>query len=290
MPGPRSIAGPVAASTLTRQLIAGQRRLGRVLGVFPSAVYAEFATEAGSELVAVETADGLRLPRAATLAAPSSAAPLRTVRAGDDAHVGEGGLEVGPLAFDVVRWWSPRRPRPVSTPAFDAARLSAVSLLLPPLPPELEERLGSLTRTLAAGEGSDVQDAATALLGLGVGLTPQGDDVLAGLLVTLVAAPATRPLADRLGDAVKRAASRTTTLSAALLRDAADGFAVPAVVDLVDVLHEPDHLGAATTDGALADIVVRLLNVGHTSGAALAHGALAAARLQGATPARPEVA
>jgi Protein of unknown function (DUF2877) len=279
MPAPRSIARPVAASTLTRQLIAGPRRLGRVLGVFPSAVYVEFATEAASELVAVETADGLRLPRAATLAAPSSTAPLRSVRAGDDAHVGEGGLEVGPLTFDVVRWWSPRRPRPVSTPAYDATRLNAVSLLLPPLPPELEERLGSLTRALAAGERTDVQDATTALLGLGVGLTPQGDDVLAGLLVTLVAAPVTLPLASRLGDAVNRAASRTTTLSAALLRDAAGGFAVPAVVDLVDVLHEADHAGAATTHGPLADVVVRLLAVGHTSGAALAQGALAAARL-----------
>ena len=121
------------------------------------------------------------------------------------------------------------------------------------------------------------------MIGLGPGLTPQGDDVLAGLLVTLAAAPATQLLAGRLGAAVSRAASRTTTLSAALLRDAADGFAVPAVVDLVDVLHEIDA-GGPTTHGALADVVVRLLAVGHTSGAALAHGAVAAARLHAATP------
>jgi hypothetical protein len=283
MPAPRSSAGRVAASTLTRALIAGPRQGGRVLGVFPSAVYFEFATETGSELLAVETADGLRLPRAATLAAPSSARPLQTVRAGDDAHVGEGRIEVGPLAFDVVRWWSPRRPRNVATLAYDAARLNAVSWLLPPLPPELDERLRSLMRALAAGAGSDVQDAATAMLGLGPGLTPQGDDVLAGLLVTLVAAPATRPLASQLGGAVTRAAGRTTTLSAALLRDAADGFAVPAFVDLVDVLNDVDQAGGPGAQRRLADIVVRLLAVGHTSGAALAHGAVAAARLPEAT-------
>jgi hypothetical protein len=279
MPAPRG----VAASTLTQELIAGPRRRGRVLGVFPSAVYVEFATETGSELLAVETADGLRLPRSATLAAPSSTQPLQMVRAGDDANVGEGRLEVGPLAFEVVRWWSPRRPRTVATPAYDAARLSAVSLLLPPLPTELDERLGALTRALAAGAGTDLRVAAAAMIGLGPGLTPQGDDVLAGLLVTLVAAPATRPLAGRLADAVSRTAGRTTSLSAALLRDAADGFAVPAVVDLVDVLHEVDDGGGSTTHGPLADVVVRLLAVGHTSGAALAHGAVAAARLHAAT-------
>jgi Protein of unknown function (DUF2877) len=81
-------------------------------------------------------------------------------------------------------------------------------------------------------------------------------------------------------------ATRTTSISAALLRDAADGFAVPALVDLVDALQEADHVGKPTTDTALADVVGRLLAVGHTSGAALGHGAVAAARLHAATSAR----
>ena len=214
---------------------------GQVLGVFPTAVYVGFTADEGSELVAVETADGLRLPRAVTLAAASSARPLRAVRAGDDAHVGEGRLDVGPLALDVVRWWSPRRPGTVTTSTstgYDDARLDAVSRLLPALPADLEDRLGSLTRALEDSGSADLPDAVTALLGLGAGLTPQGDDVLAGLLVGLAAVPRASPLARRLGDVVTGlAASRTTTLSAALLRDAADGFAVPALVDLVDGLH-----------------------------------------------------
>jgi hypothetical protein len=279
MPAAQSTPERVAASTRARALIAGPRREGSVLGVFPSAVYVEFGAEAVSDFLAVETADGLGLPRAATLAAPSSARPLRAVRAGDAAHVGGGRLEVGPLAFEVVRWWSPRRPRAVEDPSYDAVLLGVVARLLPPLPEELDERLRSLTNALAAGHGTDLQDAATALLGLGAGLTPQGDDMLAGLLVTLAAAPATRPLARRLGAAAGQAASHTTTLSAALLRDAADGFGVPALVDLVDALDEVCHEAGPTTHRALGEVVVRLLAVGHTSGAALAHGAVAAARL-----------
>lgn len=284
----RSLAGRVAASTRTRRLITGPRRSGRVLGVFPTAVYvavdaergADGAPQGGIELVAVETADGLGLPSAATLAALSSTRPLQAVRAGDAAHVGEGRLDIGPLAFDVVRWWSPRRPRAVENETYDDARLIAVSQLLPALPAELDDRLRTLTSALTTAIDADVQDAATALLGLGPGLTPEGDDVLAGVLVTLMARPATRPLAQRLGDIVASLAeSRTTTLSAGLLRDAADGFAVPALVDFVNALHEVDpHAGGSTTRRPLTEVVVRLLAVGHTSGAALAHGAVATAR------------
>jgi hypothetical protein len=292
MPERRSGAAPVAASTRARRLVAGPRRTGTVLGVFPTAVYVGFSADEGSELLALETADGVRLPRAVTLAAVSGARPLQAVRAGDEALVGECHLDVGPLAFDVVRWWLPRRPRTVISTGsigYDDARLDAVSRLLPPLPTELEDRLGSLTWSLEAAGPAEVQDAVTALLGLGAGLTPEGDDLLAGVLVGLAAVPQMRPLARHLGDLVTGlAATRTTTLSAALLRDAADGFAVPALVDVVDGLHEVDRTGRTTARRTLADAVVRLLAVGHTSGAALAHGAVAAARLHRAVPSRGE--
>jgi hypothetical protein len=281
MPPPPRITRRVAASTRTRQLIAGELSLGRVLGVFPSAVYVEFATEAGPDLLAVETADGLRLPRAATLSAPSSERPLAAVRVGDDAQSGDGRLEIGPLAFDVVRWWSPQRPRPVPTLAYDEARLTEVSRLLPSLPPDLFDRLASLTTALVSARAGDVAESVTGLLGLGPGLTPQGDDVLAGLLVTLSTVADLQPLTQQLRDAVaSQAAHRTTTLSAALLLDASDGYAVPALVDLVNALFERDEgAGGTSTQQRLADVVVRLLAVGHTSGAALAQGAVAAARL-----------
>src|SRR5262249_13546495 len=61
----------------------------------------------------------------------------------------------------------------------------------------------------------------TDLLGRGPGLTPAGDDVLAGLLAGRAAyGPDDRALAD---DICALAPSRTTALSAALLRHAARG-------------------------------------------------------------------
>jgi Protein of unknown function (DUF2877) len=292
MPARRSHAGRVAASTRARHLVAGPRRAGTVLGVFPTAVYVGFPAGAGSELVVVETADGLGLPSAATLASASNEDPFRAVHAGDEAHVGDGRLDVGSLALDIVRWWSPRPPRTITSPAYGDAPLTDVLRLLPALPYDLENRLALLMTSLAAADAAGLAAATTALLGLGAGLTPQGDDVLAGLLVTLHAALATRRLARRFGDLVtSQAATRTTSLSAALLRDAADGFAVPALVDFVDALYEigpADRAGRPTTHRTLADVAVPLLAVGHTSGAALAHGALAAARLHTRMPGHEE--
>jgi uncharacterized protein DUF2877 len=283
MPAVRSQARRVAASTRTRHLVAGPRRAATVLGVFPTAVYVGFPAGEDDDLAVVETADGLGLPRAATLAATSAEGPLRSVRAGDNASVGEGRLDLGTLALDVVRWWSPRAPRTSAT--YDDALLRSVLRLMPALPTELEDRLGALARALEAGAAADLPDAVIALLGLGAGLTPEGDDVLAGLLVGLAAVPRVSPLARRLGDIVTDlASSRTTTLSAALLRDAAAGFAVPALVDFVEGLPETDRADQTTTRRTLADVVVRLLAVGHTSGAALAHGAVVAARVSAAAP------
>src|SRR5262249_58187285 len=71
-------------------------------------------------------------------------------------------------------------------------------------------------------------------LGRGPGLTPQGDDVLAGYLAGAaaygIAADDVRALVD------SEAATRTTTLSAALLRHAAVGEAIPQVGGLLDAL------------------------------------------------------
>ena len=107
------------------------------------------------------------------------------------------------------------------------------------------------------------------LLGLGPGLTPAGDDLLAGLLVGLSARP---DLRDPLAAAVQRhAPARTTWLSAELLRLAAAGLAAPAVVAVADAL--AGHGG----DDALPRALPALLAVGHTSGPALARGLLLAA-------------
>ena len=272
-----------AASSALRGALTADERAGRVLGVFPSAVYVAL----GDDLVALETYDALRLPCAVVLPARTVDHPFTRVRPGDRVLAYDAELTVGPLTVEVVRWWRPRRPR--TTDAYDVARLSRLDASLPDLSPSIAGPLAALHRALATG--ADLAPSARGLLGLGAGLTPEGDDVLAGLLVTLQSRRPTRPLARRLGEAVMAlAGSRTTTVSAALLRHAADGYATPRLVDVVDALggevSDKEVSDSEVSDGALRDGVVRLLAVGHTSGAALGHGILSASRLHPATPAR----
>jgi len=229
---------PGAAPTSRRRLLTGNPVAGRVVATFGTCAYADL----GGELVAVETSGGLRLPCSVLL---GPADPTRDVlaglRPGADAEAGAGSLRLGPLTVRVARWWRPAAPR--------GAR-----------PPECA----------AADHPPGRWDAwAGSLLGLGPGLTPAGDDLLAGLLVGLAGRP---DLRDPLAAAVARLApARTTWLSAELLRLAAEGLAAPAVVAVADALagHGPDD--------ALAEALPALLAVGHTSGAALARGLLLAA-------------
>ena len=240
-----------AASVAIRDLLTGPPRAARVVGVHPSCVY----VVAGDELVALESADALGLPCSVRLGVDRATGPFTGVRLGDPAAVGGGTVTAGPLTVTVGRWWAPRQPRrPLSAqdnvprPRTDVA---AAMLATQPCPVPVD---GSVDE----------------LLGLGPGLTPAGDDVLAGLLVGLWHHDALRrPVAD---EVTRLVPGRTTTLSAALLRHAAAGLALPAVVDVADAL------AGHGSDADLERAVTRLLAVGHSSGTALAHGLLRGAR------------
>jgi len=95
------------------------------------------------------------------------------------------------------------------------------------------------------------------LIGRGPGLTPEGDDVVAGLAAVLGAASRHDEVAALLGADLRR---RTTALSATLLELAAQGMGP-----------EPLQAVLAGRPGALD----RLFSMGHTSGRAYARGAAA---------------
>lgn len=237
---------PGAATTVLRDLLRGPETAGRVVGVHPTCVY----VVTGDELVAIETADALGLPCAVRLGVDRSQQPFAGVRLGDRAVVGGNRVVAGSLTVPVVRWWSPPRPRRGQV---------------------LRSRVDELARLLTGQQAPVLVDGSVrALLGRGPGLTPAGDDVLAGMLVALHhREDLRRPLAD---EVARLAPGRTTTLSAALLRHAASGAALPAVLDVADAL--TGH----GSDVDLTRAVTRLLAVGHSSGAALAHGLLRGAR------------
>lgn len=152
-------------------------------------------------------------------------------------------------------------------------------------------RITALGQSLMTVDHAGIRRHALALLGLGPGLTPSGDDVLVGLLAGLYVlghrAPGT-PALDTLpviARAVMEAApSRTTTLSRTLLRYSACGVAVE---PLLDVLW---NLGPEANVEALW----QLQSIGHTSGHDMLAGAMVAAdtvarweEMGGATLGRP---
>jgi hypothetical protein len=258
-----------AASTALRPALEAPRRPARVLAVFPLGVYLEIRTDVEPSVVAVVTGEATRLPNAVVIADP-----LPRVPADEDAAVGDGCVEIGRLTVRVRRWWD---PSPSLGPV-EHARLARTLPRLGEICRESARRpgldLGGAGALLAEGCGKgslvEVITAAEQLMGLGPGLTPSGDDMLAGVLVALRllgrAAGATRAvwLADWLAATVAfDARTRTTPISATLLHCAAQG---QACADVLAVLrgvagHRP-----------LEPAVHRLLRLGHTSGADLAWG------------------
>jgi Protein of unknown function (DUF2877) len=241
----------------------GPARVGRLLGASPAGVYLRFDVVDAPDVVALLPASSVRLPLAMVVADP-----LPSI-AGDPAVlVGDGALRVGEDAWFPARWFDPR-PRKLT--AADPDRLAAASHRLSELSAaEIgieSERARTAVLSLVAGEARP----ASALLGDGPGLTPAGDDIVAGALAACALIgddPALRAAPEILASA--RVA--TTSLSAALLSCAAAGQVVPEAARLLAAL-----CGAGEVSPALAD----LRSVGSTSGTALAVGivtALLAAR------------
>ena len=113
-----------------------------------------------------------------------------------------------------------------------------------------------LTRAERGVDRGDLDDAVDALAGLGPGLTPAGDDTLAGILLVFGAHDRAAAVA-----AVERA--RTNDIARAFLVWAARGQSIEPVHRLLAA-----GADAGTTSAALAD----LLRFGHSSGADLAFG------------------
>jgi hypothetical protein len=183
-------------------------------------------------------------------------------------------LRFGPgLAVDLrgVHLWDP--PLPDLTPA----RAEAVLRLIAPWrqaqssaaglgglvdPSSLwadraKTQLQALCRALPAGDRTVVAEAVRNLVGLGPGLTPSGDDFLAGALAALQAMSHAQPgaaiAAELLAGAVAQSLDRTTPVSRQFLRWALHGRYGESVLEL---LVRPG-----------ADTLQRLLHVGATSGA-----------------------
>ena len=222
---------------------------GRVAAVFRHAAYLRF----GTRLLALCPAEvdagplHLRLDRL-----PALAAELR-------ATLSEGHLAVGPVDVGLGeehRW----RPVPV-----DGAALRAAPAPTPAPGAAADAGLPADVVAEAARlvERGDLTGLARAVGGRGPGLTPAGDDVLAGVLV---ADAALRPRGGDARDlAAATASAATTDVAAAFLRWAARGRCIQPVHDVLAAR-------AAGRVDAEAEARLRLRRVGASSGAALLLG------------------
>jgi len=141
--------------------------------------------------------------------------------------------------------------------------------------------LAGLEAALSSGDPVAARDAASRIAGLGPGLTPSGDDVLAGALATHAWAEAAGFLAGgepmRL-EAATAAAARTTRLGGQLVEAAAAGEVAAPLARVLGSL-----FGRAST---FPPDLAPLLAVGATSGADLMAGVRLAGRaLRSGTPA-----
>ena len=161
--------------------------------------------------------------------------------------------EKGTLSLEGATVWDPTLRLPA-----DPARLGAG--ILQTLDQPSERGLTPLARAVAERDPSLAAAAGAELIGRGPGLTPEGDDVVAGVAAVVASGPWPGALREAWLDALLGAdlRRRTTALSATLLELAAAGMGP-----------EPLQALVAGRLGALA----RLLRIGHSTGRAYAAGA-----------------
>src|SRR5215468_2277366 len=236
------------------EVIAG-RGTGRVMAVSRRAVYLSMpasvlvlvdgATEPGPLHAHVDTLDGF-----------TAGDPVRA----DRGCLWIAGRRIGG-APDL--WRAPPLPAPADL-ATAAGTLRAVLDHTPDL--DLSGGAGPAVGDVLSATLRErgLASAAAGLVGRGFGLTPAGDDVLAGLL--LVARSAAGPAGQaRLMRIASGAA--TNAVARAYLASAAQGSSLAALHELIDA-------GAAGDAPRAQAARARLARVGHTSGLDLAYGVL----------------
>jgi hypothetical protein len=215
-------------------------------------------------VIVVSTADATRLPNGIEIAADSSADPFASVHHGETVEIGFDRIMLADLAINVARWWDPR-------PALSPTTASQLEDVVADLPTEIAGiEAAPLREALENASTTGVLTAARGLLGRGSGLTPEGDDYLAGALAALrtigpvVGSGRAESMLDAVGVPLARLAEvRTTTFSAALIQHALRGqVAAPA----------GDLLRALAGRGDTRKSHQALTKVGHSSGPALAAG------------------
>jgi len=239
-------------------LLDGPLRRGRLLGSSRHAAWLEF----DGEVVVVGDPGVVRLPNSIVATEGIGVLPDAP---DPELWIGRGGIVVGhEQAIRVMRRWD---PRPV-LPAVDRLdTLETVWTAIGNLDTIDDADLGVALTTRNPGL---VVGSAGRLIGRGPGLTPEGDDLLAGALASYLLLseslrnePAIRLVTSVSDLLLEIARSRTTALASSLLAHALVGEVADPVADL---------LRAISGRGDVRLALERLRLVGHSSGPAYAAG------------------
>ena len=255
-----SVVVAAVASEGVAGLLDGPLRRGRLLGSSRHAAWLDF----DGEVVVVGDPGVVRLPNSIVATEGIGVLP------DPELWIGRGGIVVGhEQAIRVMRRWD---PRPV-LPAVDRLdTLETVWTAIGNLDTIDDADLGVALTTRNPGL---VVGSAGRLIGRGPGLTPEGDDLLAGALASYLLLaeslrnePAIRFVTSVSGLLLEIARSRTTSLASSLLAHALVGEVADPVADL---------LRAISGRGDVTLALERLRLVGHSSGPAYAAGVLTGA-------------
>lgn len=205
---------------------------------------------------------------------------------GDAVRLDATGLTMGSWRVVPVRQWRPAVVArvPAASPSAAIRRLSHHWLPTPSAEVALPTGLDLYAGALAVGTaiaadpatlrgGSELDAAVAALVGLGPGSTPSGDDVLCGVALTLRLLGETKRL-DALAASVRPRLGATNGVSAQLLEAALLGYAVPQVTELLRLLGRPPQSDddSPNCSAALVDALEQVTRIGHSSGTDLLTG------------------
>lgn len=235
--------------------VAGSRRTATVLHAGPDAVYVDLA----GTCLAVLSTKAVQVPCGVRTTLPT----LPEATAGAAAVVHDGAIEIPGcevLVNSIVD---------TTVPVLSAAGTSWAHDELPGLVGDRVDAVrDKLPAEALAGLAAADPNSVLALLGLGGGLTPLGDDVLAGWLATAVAARH-HGLTDLRSAVALAAHDCTTVLSATLLACASRGEGVPEFRSLLSAV-------ASQRRELIEQSLDYLAAIGDTSGKGMILGALLA--------------
>ncbi len=249
------VGGAVADARLYARM--GNSAVGRVAGLFSSGFYVEME----DALFAV-TGPAIH-PGPVHLILHS---PPPRPNENEAVHFTRDALRVGPFTIGLseARQYAPTLPTPGEL--CDILPVVAELRHAFPIPAELARVAADLEHAIAAG---DLETARVKLQGRGSGLTPAGDDVLAGLLLLACWRDPSDPEPCRIS-----AGAATTRLSRTFLQWAALGQSIEPVHQMLEAARRMTGPGARVGHERLRfdAVVAALAQVGASSGKALLAG------------------